>query len=139
MEINLNLGLVSGQFEESNIEVDVDFNVAGVLGLSGVVDDEWVAAFDESGPADAPWKLVNAESLRFGPIPVRELAGYLATLRSQINEANTKVEVERHRRAMAEYLDAEERARAHRQAIEALGNVFGRRLSAIDLSSERAA
>jgi hypothetical protein len=139
MEINLNLGLVSGQFEESNIEVDVDFNVAGVLGLSGVVDDEWVAAFDESGPADAPWKLVNAESLSFGPIPVRELAGYLATLRSQINEANTKVEVERHRRAMAEYLDAEERARAHRQAIEALGNVFGRRLSAIDLSSERAA
>ena len=139
MDINLNLGLVSGQFEESNIEVDVDFNVAGVLGLSGVVDDEWVAAFDESGPADAPWKLVNAESLRFGPIPVRELAGYLATLRSQINEANTKVEVERHRRAMAEYLDAEERARAHRQAIEALGNVFGRRLSAIDLSSERAA
>jgi hypothetical protein len=139
MEINLNLGLVSGQFEESNIEVDVDFNVVGVLGLSGFVDDEWVAAFDESGPADAPWKLVDAESLSFGPIPVRELAGYLATLRSQINEANTKVEVERHRRAMAEYLDAEERARAHRQAIEALGNVFGRRLSAIDLSSERAA
>ncbi len=139
MEINLNLGLVSGQYEESNIEVDVDFNVVGILTLSGVVDDEWVAAFDESGPADAPWTLVDAECLRFGPIPVRELAGYVATLRSQINDANRKVEVERHRRAMAEYLDAEERARAHRQAIEALGNVFGRRLSAIDLSSERAA
>lgn len=139
MEINLNLGLVTAQYEESNIEVDVDFNVGGLLTLSGIVDDEWVAAFADSGPADAPWKLVDAQSIRFGPIPVRELAGYVATLRSQINDANTKVEVERHRRAMAEYLDAEERARAHRQAIEALGIVFGRRLSAIDLSSERAA
>ena len=139
MEINLNLGLVTAQYEESNIEVDVDFNVGGLLTLSGVVDDEWVAAFADSGPADAPWKLVDAQSISFGPIPVRELAGYVATLRSQINDANTKVEVERHRRAMAEYLDAEERARAHRQAIEALGIVFGRRLSAIDLSSERAA
>jgi hypothetical protein len=139
MEINLNLGLVTAQFEESNVELDAEFNVGGVLSLSGVVDDEWVAAFDESGPADAPWKLVGGDSLGFGPIPVRELPGYVTALRNQINEANAKVEVERHRRAMAEYLDAEERARAHRQAIEALSNVFGRRLSAIDLSSERAA
>ena len=139
MEINLNLGLVTAQFEESNVELDADFNVGGVLSLSGVVDDEWVAAFDESGPADAPWKLVDGDSVGFGPIPVRELPGYVSALRNQINEANAKVEVERHRRAMAEYVDAEERARAFRQAIEALGNVFGRRLSAIDLSSERAA
>ena len=139
MEINLNLGLVAAQYEETNVEIDVDFNAAGVLTLSGVVDDEWVAAFEEAGPEDAPWKLVDAESISFGPIPVRELPGYVAALRNQINEANAKVEVERHRRAMAAYLDAEERARAHRQAIEALGNVFGRRLSAIDLSSERAA
>ena len=139
MEINLNLGLVTAQYEESNVEIDADFNVAGLLTLSGVVDDEWAAAFDELQPADAPWKLVDAESVTFGPIPVRELPGYVSALRNQINEANAKVEVERHRRAMAQYLDAEERARAHRQAIEALGNVFGRRLSAIDLSSERAA
>ena len=139
MEVNLNLGLVTAQFEESNVEIDADFNVGGVLTLSGVVDDEWVAAFDESAPADAPWKLVDGDSVSFGPIPVRELPGYVSALRNQINEANTKVEVERHRRAMAEYLDAEERARAYRQAIDALSTVFGRRLSAIDLSSERAA
>ena len=80
-----------------------------MLTLSGIVDHEWVAAFDESGPADAPWKLVDGDSSASARFPFGSLPGYVSALRNQINEANAKVEVERHRRAMAEYLDAEER------------------------------
>ena len=132
MEINLDLGLVNGQFDESNVALDAEHNVSGVLGLTGTVDADWIAAFDRSGPPDAPWKLEGAQALSFGPIPVREFAGYLGTLRSQINKANESVEVERHKRAMSAYLEAEERARAHRQAIDALSNLFGRRLSSLE-------
>jgi hypothetical protein len=132
MDINLDLDLVSAQFEEPNVDVDADGNVSGVLSLTGTVDDEWIAAFDASMPPEAPWKLEAPDALRFGPIAVRELAGYLAALRGQINKANEGVEVERHRRAMSAYIDAEERARARRQALDALGSVFGRRLSVVD-------
>ena len=132
MEINLNLGLVNAQFDESNVALDADHNVSGVLGLTGTVDADWIAAFDRSAPPDAPWKLENAQTLSFGPIPVREFAAWLGTLRSQLNKANESVQLERHQRAMAEYLEAEERARAHRQAIEALSNLFGRRLSTVE-------
>ena len=139
MEINLNLGLVSAQFEESNVEIDAEGNVSGVLNLSGTVDDESIAAFGASGPADAPWTIEGTDALRFGPIPVRELPGPLGTLRAQINQANEKVEAERHRRAMEAYLAAEERERAYRQAIDALGSMFGRRLSAVEASPRHAA
>lgn len=139
MEISLDLDLVNAQFEEANVSVDSDGNVSGVLNLSGTVDDEWIQAFGASGPADAPWALQGRHELRYGPIEVREFAGHLATLRSQITKANQTVEVERHRRAMAAYIDAEERARNRRQALDALGNVFGRRLSAVDPGAERAA
>ncbi len=139
MEINLDLDLVSAQFEEANVLVDSDGNVSGVLSLTGTVDDEWVAAFDASAPPEAPWTLDTPHELHFGPIPVREFAGYLAALRNQINKANEGVQVERHRRAMSAYIDAEERARARRQALDALGNVFGRRLSAVDAGAEQAA
>jgi hypothetical protein len=139
MEINLNLDLVNAQFEESTIEVDGDSNVRGVLSLTGTVDDDWVTAFEAAGPPDVKWTIEDAETLRFGPIPVRELAGYLGVLRNQINQANTSVEVERHRLAMAAYLDAEERARARRQALDAIGNVFGRRLTAVDSPQGHAA
>jgi hypothetical protein len=139
MEITLDLDLVSAQYEEANVTVDSDGNVSGLLNLTGLVDDEWVAAFDAAGPAGAPWGLEGPHALRFGPIAVREFPAHLATLRSQIVTANQAVEVERHRRAMSAYIDAEERARNRRQALDALGNVFGRRLSAVDSSAEQAA
>jgi hypothetical protein len=139
MEISLDLDLVSAQFEEANVLVDSDGNVSGVLSLTGTVDDEWVAAFDASAPPESPWSLDSPHALRFGPIPVREFAGYLAALRNQLNKANEGVQVERHRRAMSAYIDAEEQARARRQALDALGNVFGRRLSAVDAGAEQAA
>jgi hypothetical protein len=128
MEINLDLGLVSGQFDESNVDLDADMNVTGTLSLTGAVDEDWVAAFEAAGPADAPWGLDDTGALRFGPIPVREFAACVVMLRNQINAANESVEVDRHKQAMAAFLDAEERARAHRQAIDALSSVFGRRL-----------
>ena len=139
MEITLDLDLVNAQYEEANVTVDSDGNVSGVLNLTGVVDDEWVEAFGAAEPADAPWALDGPHALRYGPIAVREFAAHLATLRGQISKANQTVEVERHRRAMAAYIDAEERARNRRQALDALGNVFGRRLSAVDPGAERAA
>ena len=138
MEINLDLGLVNAQFDESNVALDAENNVSGVLSLTGTVDGDWIAAFDQSGPLDAPWRIEDG-ALGFGPILVREFAGYLGTLRNQINSANKSVEGERHRRAMAEYLAAEERARAYGQVMEALGSTFGRRLSAVDQSSRHAA
>ena len=139
MEINLNLGLVSAQFDESSVALDAENNVSGVLSLTGTVDGDWLAAFDQSGRPDVPWRVEDAHALSFGPIPVREFAASLGTLRSQIDSANKSVEGARHKRAMAEYLEAEERARAYRQAMEALGNTFGRRLSAVDDSSRHAA
>ena len=131
MEINLNLGLVNASFDESSVALDAENNVSGVLALTGTVDGDWIAAFDRSGPPDAPWRLEDG-ALCFGPIPVREFAAYLGTLRNQINSANKSVEGERHKGAMAEYLAAEERARAYAQVMEALGNTFGRRLSAVE-------
>jgi hypothetical protein len=139
MEINLDLGLVNAQFEESSVALDAENNVSGVLSLTGTVDGDWIAAFDQSGPPDAPWKVEDAHALSFGPIAVPEFAAYLGTLRSQINSANKSVEVERRKRAMAEHLEAEEQARAYRQVMEALGNTFGRRLSAVDEGSRHAA
>lgn len=138
MEINLDLGLVNAQFDESSVALDAENNVSGVLSLTGTVDGDWIAAFDQSGPPDAPWRIEDG-ALSFGPIPVREFAAYLGTLRNQINSANKSVEGERHKRAMAEYLEAEERARAYGQVMEALRNTFGRRLSAVDESSRHAA
>jgi hypothetical protein len=132
MEINLDIGLVNAQYDESKIHLDAENSVSGILLLTGVVDAEWREAFAQSAPEDAPWQLEEAQELRFGPIPIHEFGAYLATLRNQITQANESVHADRHKRAMAEYLDAEERARAHRQAIEALSNMFGRRLSTID-------
>jgi hypothetical protein len=83
MEINLDLGLVNAQFDESNVALDAENNVSGVLSLTGTVDGDWIAAFDQSGPLDAPWRIEDG-ALRFGPIPVREFAAYLGTLRNQI-------------------------------------------------------
>jgi hypothetical protein len=139
MEINLDLGLVNAQFDESGVVLDSEHNVSGVLGLTGTVDDDWIAAFDRSGPADVPWKVEDAQTLRFGPIPAREFAAVIATLRGQINSANKHVEGARHKRAMAERLEAEELAQIHRQVMETLGSTFGRRLSTIEDSSRYAA
>jgi hypothetical protein len=139
MEINLNLGLVDAQFDEASVTLDDENNVGGELSLTGIVDAEWIAAFDQSGPPDAPWKLKEgAHTLSFGPIPIREFAAHLGTIRSQIKRANESVEVERHKRARAEHLEAEERARAYRQAIEALSSTFGRRLSVVEQSPHAA-
>jgi hypothetical protein len=138
MDINLNLGLVNAQFDESNVALDAENNVSGVLSLTGIVDADWRAAFEQSGPPDAPWTLEDGQALGFGPIPVRELAAYLGTLRSQINKANERVQPDRHERAMAEYLEAEERARAYSQAIEALSSLFGRRLSTLESAPQAA-
>ena len=132
MEINLELGLVSAQYDESKIHLDAAKSVSGVLTLTGVVDDEWRAAFEAAAPSDALWQLEGTGELSFGPIPIQEFAAYLATLRNQITNANESVHADRHKRAMAEYLDAEEYARAQRHALEALSNMFGRRLSTID-------
>ena len=127
MEINLDLGLATGQFDEANVGLDADMNVTGVLTLAGVIDDDWAAAFRAAAPDEAPWSLEDDSTVHFGPIPVREFSACVVSLRNQITAAN-----ERHKRAMAAYIDAEERAQAHRQAIEALSSVFGRRLSPID-------
>jgi len=139
MEINLDLGLVSGQFDESNVSVDADLNVVGVLSLTGVVDEEWRAAFDAAAAADAAWTLDDTPAVRFGPIPAREFPAHVARIRKQIGAANESVESDRHRHAMAEFLEVQERARAHQQAIDALGSVFGRRLSSLDESERQAA
>lgn len=138
MEMNLDLGLVAAQFDESNVCLDADMNVTGILSLSGVVDDDWSSAFDEASPKDALWTL-DASTIRFGPIPAREFPACAVSLRNQINAANESVQLERHKRAKAAYIDAEERAQARRQAIEALGSVFGRRLSPIDDGERQAA
>jgi hypothetical protein len=139
MEINLDLGLVNAQFDESSVALDVDHNVSGVLGLTGNVDDDWIAAFDQSGPSDVPWMVEDGQTLRFGPIPAGEFAAVIATLRGQINSANKHVEAARHKRAMAERLEAEQRAQIHRQVMETLGSTFGRRLSTIEDNSRSAA
>jgi hypothetical protein len=139
MEINLNLGLVSAQFDESSIELDAENRVNGVLTFTGVVDAEWVEAFELSAPLDAPWRLEGTQALRYGPIPPRDLVGCLASLRDQIKQANESVQDERHRRAMAAYIDEQERARAYQQAIDALSSVFGRRLSTVEDSPRQAA
>jgi len=139
METNLDLGLVDAQFDESNVALDAENNVSGVLDLTGDVDADWISAFDQSGPSDVPWKLQDANTLSFGPIPVRDVAGHLGALRTQINKANESVELGRHRRAMAEHVEAEERARAYKQAIDALSGLFGRRLSTTEWSSSQAA
>ena len=136
MEINLDL--VHASFDESSVALDAENNVSGVLTLTGTVDGDWIAAFDQSGPPDAPWRLEDG-ALSFGPIPAREFAAYLGTLRDQIKGANDSVEGVRHRDAMAQYLEAEERARAYALVMEALGNTFGRRLSAVDGGSRHAA
>ena len=135
MEINLDLGLVGVEFDESSVTVDDDMSISGVLHLTGTVDAEWLAAFGQSAPSEVPWRLEDGNALGFGPIPLREVAGYLGTLRSQVSKANESVQGERHRRAMAEYLDAEERARAYRQAMDALSGLFSRRLSTLEASS----
>ena len=129
MEINLDL--VHASFDESSVALDAENNVSGVLSLTGTVDGDWIAAFDQAGPPDAPWRLEDG-ALSFGPIPVPQFAAYLATLRNQITSANNSVEGERHKDAMARHLQAEERARAYALVMEALGNTFGRRLSAVD-------
>ena len=139
MEISLNLGLVSAQFDESNVVLDADMNVSGELSLTGVVDDDWRTAFEAAGPPDAPWVLHDTAAVRFGPIPVRDFPACVLTLRNQLNAANEHVERDRHRRVLAAHLEAEERARAHRQAIEALSSVFGRRLSSVEDIQEQAA
>lgn len=139
MEGNFDLGLVNGNFHDSNVFVDDDLNVVGLLNLTGIVDEEWAAAFSEAGPQGAAWTLDETPAVRFGPIPARDFAACVATLRRQINAANSNVEGARHKRAVAARLDAEQRARAHQQAIEALGSVFGRRLSSLDESEPQAA
>ncbi len=140
MEINLNLGLVTAQFEESNIELDADFNVGGVLTLSGFVDNEWVAAFDESGPADAPWKLDRMRTLSAS---ARSPSGSSRAMSARSGTRSTR----RTRRSRSSVTGAPWPSTSMRRSgrepigrrIEALSTVFGRRLSAIDLSSERAA
>ena len=139
MEINLDLRLVDAQFDESNVALDAENNVSLVLDLTGNVDADWITAFDQSAPSEVPWKLEDAHTLSFGPIPVRDVAGHLGALRTQINKTNESVKLGRHRQAMAEHLEAEERARAYKQAIDALSGLFGRRLSTTEWSSSQAA
>ena len=139
MEINLDLGLVDAQFDESNVALDAENNVSLVLDFTGNADADWITAFDESAPSEVPWKLEDAHTLSFGPIPVQDVAGHLGALRTQINKTNESVKLGRHRQAMAEHLEAEERARAYKQAIDALSGLFGRRLSTAEWSSSQAA
>ena len=76
MELNLDLGLVDAQFDESNVALDAENNVSLVLDLTGNVDADWITAFDQSAPSEVPWKLEDAHTLSFGPIPVRDVAGH---------------------------------------------------------------
>jgi hypothetical protein len=125
---DVDLRLVAGQFHESRIDVDEQENVTGVLALTGTVDDRWVEAFTASGPSDAPWALDDS-TLRFGPIPIGDFAARLRSLRAQIEAANGSVEAERYEAAVTQRVAQERRDRARREALEALGNTFGRRLS----------
>ena len=61
MEINLDLGLVGVEFDESSVTVDDDMDVGGVLYLPGTVDAEWLAAFGESAPSEVPWTVGGRE------------------------------------------------------------------------------
>jgi hypothetical protein len=139
MDGTMDLGLVSGQFDESNVTVDADLNVVGMLTLAGVVDEEWVAAFEAAAPSGAAWSLDDAPAIRFGPIPVGEFPDQVASLRLQIAAANRSVEEERHKRATAAYIEAQERARAYQQAIDALSGAFGRRLGPLGEGERQAA
>ena len=129
MDFDLDLRLVSAEFEESRIEIDEGENVSGVLALRGNVDDDWRGAFAGFGPPDAPWRLEETSALQFGPIPIQEFAGRIRTLREQIKSANESVQASRHDLAIAERIAEERRARARQQALETLGGAFGRRLS----------
>ena len=128
MDINLDLGLVSGEFDESAIELDDDKRVTGLLRLRGNVDDEWRAAFARAGSADTPWEVDDTPALRFGPIPIDEFANRVGELRDQFKAANASVEVHRHQAAMAAHIDAQERQRIRQQAVDTLSTVFSRRL-----------
>jgi hypothetical protein len=136
MDINLNLDLVNAQFDESNVGLDAENNVSGVLSLTGIVDADWRAAFEQSGPSDAPWTLEDGQALSFGPIPVRELAAYLdAPQPDQQKPTSTSTGAPRARDGRVLF---EERARAYSQAIDALSSLFGRRLSTLESSPQAA-
>ena len=128
MDINLDLGLVSGEFDESAIELDDDKRVTGSLRLRGNVDDEWRTAFASAGSADAPWEVDDSPALRFGPIPIEEFVDRVGELRDQFKAANDSVQVQRHKAAMAAHIDAQERQRIRQQAVDTLSTVFSRRL-----------
>jgi hypothetical protein len=128
MDFNIDLRLVTAQFHESRVEIDEDENVSGVLALTGYVDEAWREAFTASTPVDAPWS-VEDSTLRFGPIPIVDFAARVRTLRDHIHAANAGVEGARRELAVAEYIAEERRERARREALDALGKTFGRRLS----------
>ena len=128
LDQDLNLRLVSAEFDESRIEVDDLDRVNGVLALRGNVDDDWRTAFADSAASDAPWELEDT-ALRFGPIPIEELADRIGALRDQIKTANESVRGRRYELEMAERVAEERRARTRDHALETLGRVFGRRLS----------
>jgi hypothetical protein len=128
MDMDVDLQLVSAEFDESKIELDEEENVSGVLALRGNVDDDWREAFVGSGDPDAPWRLEGSD-LRFDQIPIGEFAARIGSLRKQINAANESVQVERRELAVAERIAQERRARARQLALQTLGNAFGRRLS----------
>lgn len=129
MDFDVDLRLVSAEYDESSIELDEQEHVSGVLSLRGNVDDDWRGAFVDSAPPDAPWRLEDASALQFGPIPIEEFAAKIGTLREQIKVANETVQSRRHELAIAERIAEERRARARQQALDTLGMVFGRRLS----------
>jgi hypothetical protein len=131
MDMNLELHLVTGEFDESAIELDDDKRVTGTLRLRGDVDDDWRAAFASAGAGEAPWEVdVTGDTpvLRLGPIPIEEFADRVGELRDQVKEANASVEVPRHQAAMAAHIDALERQRIRQQAVDTLSTVFSRRL-----------
>jgi hypothetical protein len=129
MDFDLDLRLVSAEFDESSIELDERENVSGVLALRGDVDDDWKEAFLGAGAPDAPWRLTDTPALEFGPIPIAEFAGRIGSLRQQIKDANESVQARRQDVALTERIAEERRARARQLALETLGSAFGRRLS----------
>ena len=129
MEFDLDLRLVSAEFDETKIELDERDNVSGVLGLRGDVDEDWRGAFADAGAPDAPWRLEETADLSFGPIPIEDFPGRIGTLRQQIAAANESVQARRKDLMIAERIAEEKRLRARQLALETLGGVFGRRLS----------
>ena len=135
MEINLDLGLVGAEFDESSVTVDDDMSISGVLHLTGAVDEEWLAAFGQSAPLGGALDVGGRERAPLRPASPPGGCG----LSRNASESDQQGQRERGGPAPqagdGRVPRSGRRARAYRQAMDALSGLFSRRLSTLEASS----